>query len=295
MKNSGLRYLMGQGFKYFWNNKIMSITSVSVLATCLLIIGSFWLTYLNVQDNLKLISAENEIVVYTVAGLSDTQTASIGTKISQLENVASSVFVSKEEGLEIYKEQFPDQAELLTDMESDNPLSDAYHIQVKEISEFDETVEQLNRLDGVEKIRSRSDIAEKLDTIGTVITVISTFIMVLLLAVSLFILVNTIKLALFAYRKEISIMKYVGATDHFIRFPFIIDGVLMGLMAGLISFFAQKYLYAYMGETMSVLGNIITIFPFATVQKEVFLSFMLAGLGVGVLGSAITIKRYLDV
>lgn len=295
MRGNGLGYLIKEGLKYFWTNKVMSITSVSVLATCLLITGSFWLAYLNIDQNLKDISADNEIVVFLYQDADDVTVKSVGNRILEIGNVANSVFVSKEEGLEQYREQFPDQEELLADMENDNPLSDSYHITIKDLEQFDETVYQLEQIDGIEKINSRPDIAKKLVTIGQVVTFISIFVMALLLAVSLFILVNTIKLARFAYRKEINIMKYVGATDWFIRWPFIIDGAIMGILAGGIAFFAEKYLYLYLMDALKELSFIITMIPFVQLQGMVLLGFMGFGLSVGVIGSGITIRRYLDV
>ena len=185
MRGNGLGYLIKEGLKYFWTNKVMSITSVSVLATCLLITGSFWLAYLNIDQNLKDISADNEIVVFLYQDADDVTVKSVGNRILEIGNVANSVFVSKEEGLEQYREQFPDQEELLADMENDNPLSDSYHITIKDLEQFDETVYQLEQIDGIEKINSRPDIAKKLVTIGQVVTFISIFVIITIFLASI--------------------------------------------------------------------------------------------------------------
>ncbi len=296
MRGNAVKYLISEGVKYVWINKVMSVASVGVLATCLFIMGSFWLMTQNVSVNLKMVEDQNEIVVFLSDELDESGVTRVGTRLSALDNVAQTKLTTKDEAMKDFKEKYVNQASLIESLGQENPLRNSYSIKLKDLSFYDETLYQIEGISGIESIRSRSDITDKLVAIGSVLSFLGALVMGLLLVTSLFIIVNTIKLARFVHRKEINIMKYVGATNWFIRWPFIIEGGVLGLIAGVLAFGAQWYIYVYVIETLFSTNNLlISIIPFEELSRGVLTAFLAGGSAIGVIGSAITIRKYLEV
>ncbi|MBC8535593.1 permease-like cell division protein FtsX [Feifania hominis] len=296
-RGNSFHYYIKQGWQYFWHNKMMSLASVGVLVACLLIMGSFWLIVQNMTRNIDIVEGKNEVVLYVDENADVERSVEIGTSLRAIENIATVRYLPKDEAFDDWKSRFPEQADLFSDLEEkgDNPLRNSYIVTMKDLELYDETVYTIENIPDVAKVVTRKDLIDQLLGVGHVINVIGYTIMGLLFLASLFIIVNTIKLARFVYRKQINIMKCVGATDWFIRWPFIIEGALIGLLAGLIAYGLQYYVYNYLILSTIESLKILSAIPFSAVWSVLFGGFVGGGLLVGVLGSAITIRKYLEV
>jgi cell division transport system permease protein len=290
-------YFISQGCKYFWSNKYVSMAAVGVLAACLFIMGNFWLVYQNVDVNLKMLQDENETVLFLNDDLTDEQITEIGKRIAAIENVDKCEFVTKEQAFEDYKEAYSDEQDLYADIEEKgiNPLRDYYVITMKDLALYDETIYQFQQLDGVYRVRMRKDIIDGMQQVAKAIYFVCYWIMGLLFAASLFIIVNTIKIARFVNRRQINIMKFVGATDWFVRWPFIFEGALIGFSAAALGFAVEWYAYTYVMEKLAAAIKAITIITFQQAFTPLLFAFIGCGLVVGILGSAISIRKYLDI
>ncbi len=296
MINSNFFYFIGQGIKYFWSNKFVSLAAVGVLAACLFIMGNFWLIYQNVELNIDKMENENETVLFVddeMEGAVD----SVKAALEIIANIDTITFKSKEEAFIEYKESYSDEQDLLSELEANNinPLPNSYTVSMKNIELYDETLYQLEQIEGVSSIRARSDTVEGIMSVANTVYFISYWIMGLLFFASMFIIMNTIKIARFVNRKTINIMKLVGATDWSVRWPFIYEGAIIGLLAAVISFGFEWYAYDYVTENFIETINIVNILPFADVASTLFITFMGAGLSIGVIGSALSIRKYLDI
>lgn len=293
MKGNGIRYFFRQSFRYFWSNKIMSFASVGVLATCLFIMCTFLLVAINLNNNIRGIEEKNEIVCFVDETLDDAGVTAVGERLAALPNVSECVFVPKEEALAEYKEQFGENSSVFDGLD-ENPLRHSYTVKLENLDQFDETLAQVESTEGVAYVRSSKDVVDGIISLRNVVATVSFWIMVLLLLSSLFIIVNTIKLARFVYRKQINIMKYIGATDWFIRWPFILEGGFIGLLAGGLSFGMVWYAYYALLEKLTVNNFLFSILPFSNFVYLALGILLGGGILIGVLGSAITIRKYLD-
>ena len=218
MRFSGLGYLIKEGFKNIWHNRIMSIASVCVLVSCMVLTGTAVLFSNNVARIVEAVSGNNQTTFYLDDGLSGAEVKQIGKSIENTKNIASVKFYSKEEAFKRYKKTLGDVVfERLNDQ---NPLPDAYIVKMKDLSKYSSTVKTVLAIKGVESVQSRREIAEKLTSIDNLVQNLSLWILIALGVISLFIISNTIRATMYSRRFEISIMKSVGATNHFVRFPF---------------------------------------------------------------------------
>ena len=288
MKISSLRYLTKEGFRNVWVNRLMSLASVTVLMACLIMIGLGTMLYLNVDLLLNKIESQNVVLVYIEDGV---EPSVVGNKIKVIDNVSNCEFVPKEDAWDAQKKLMGDDAVLLEGME--NPMPDAYKVTVADLTKFDSTVNELKMLDNVESIRENGDVADKLVSIRKAVTIVAIGIVVLLFLVSLFIISNTIRITMFSRKLEISIMKAVGATNWFVRWPFMIEGMLLGVISSVLSFGALIGLYQGM---IKVFNDMITLFkpvPFMDYALYIILAFLGIGVFTGTFGSLISMRKYL--
>lgn len=294
MKSKSLGYLTKEGFRNLRVNKLMSFASITVLFSCLLMIGIAFMLLVNIGQLIDGIEAQNVIMVYlddniTQQGISETE-----GEIRQLPNIEKCTFVSKEEAYQQVLSELDAVKDYLEGLK--NPLPDAYRVTVADMSMFDSTVESLRQTSGVQSVRENSELAGQLAAARDAVTYISAGVIGLLLVVSLFIISNTIKVTMFSRRLEISIMKSVGATNSFIRWPFMIEGMFLGLIAGIISVFATWGVYELVLRSLS---SVMTTFglddsvPFLNYAPWLLLAFVLIGMFTGVFGSASSIRKYL--
>ena len=292
MKGASLKYLTKEGFRNVWVNRLMSLASITVLMACLVIIGLGTMIYFNINALLDNIESQNVVMVYVQDGISDEDTSRMGNEIKVMENVEDCIFVPKEDAFQAQLESMGDDAVLLEGLE-ENPLPDAYKVVVADLTQFDTTVNQLKALSNVESVRENSDLADKLVSVRKAVTIVIAGMVALLFIVSLFIISNTIRITMFSRKLEISIMKAVGATNWFIRWPFMIEGMVIGVASSIISFALLAGLYQGM---IYVFKNILAIFTpvaFGAYAGWIFLIFMGIGIFTGSFGSLISMGKYL--
>lgn len=291
MKGASLGYLTKEGFRNVWVNRLMSLASITVLMACLVIIGLGSMLFFNINALLDKIESQNVIMVYIEDGTTDEQMDKLEKDIYGLGNVEKCDFVSKEEAFENSKEEMGEDAALLEGME--NPMPDAYKITVTDMTLFKHTVKGLTKLEHIESVRENSDVADKLIDIRHAVTIVIAGMVLLLFIVSLFIIANTIRITMFSRRLEISIMKAVGATNWFIRWPFMIEGVVIGVISSLVSIGVLAGLYygvAYVFEDLLALFKPV---EFGQYAGYIFLLFALIGTFTGSVGSLISMGKYL--
>lgn len=325
MKMGSIKYLIKEGFRGTWANRLMSLASIGVLVACMVVIGLAILISENVTLAIGQLEKQNVVMVYMKDynwalysdslelpdearegadenGILDSDyvihneedAKALCDKIAAIANVDSVEFISSETGLETVKEDmFEGQEEYFSflDDQYGNPLSASAKVTMKEMALFDETVKQIESLDGVDVIQSHGDLAEKIDTIKQGIYVAGFWIIAILIVISLVIVSNTIRVTMYNRKLEISIMKAVGATDAFVRIPFVIEGMIIGLVSALISEGLIYFCYRVATEKISaMLGNVVA---FGDVAVYLLLVFVAIGVFAGALGSAIMIGKYL--
>ena len=288
-------YFLSEGFHSIFTHGFMSFAAVCMIVCCLLIMGSFTLVAVNAQHNFEDLEAENQFTAYIEDTLTQDQARGLQDDIEAIPNVARAEFVTKEEA----------QAEFEADYEG-NPLfeglpsdvyRDRFHIYLDDISQLTETEAAVGQVAGVAWTKSAPEIAEGFTVIRNIAGAVALIRVVILLAVSLFIIANTIKLATFNRREEIAIMKMCGATNAFVRWPFIFEGLILGLVGALLAFFLQWGVYVLVGNAISgsdTIGLIRTL-PFQPMALRVLGVFILTGFVVGAGGSVVAIRKFLQV
>ena len=297
MTGSSFRYLFKEGFRNTWSNRMMSIASICVLMSCLVLIGCASMIFLNIESLLGRIAEENVVMVYIQDDTSDADIAAMDTQLKGLDNVKEVEFVPKEDAwadqLSTMEEA---QAQFFTEISSDIPLPDAFKVTVDDLTYFDQTVSQIEQLDHIDTIRENKDLAEKLVTIRHGVEVISIVIVAVLLAISVFIISNTIKLTVYSRRLEISIMKSVGATNSFVRLPFVVEGMILGIISGVISLGLVWAFYEFAIHQFSDLLSSLQLdaLNFADYALPMLGIFIAIGIVTGVGGALISMGRYLN-
>lgn len=293
MKRYRFTYFIGQSFKGLWRNGIMSIASITVLMSCLVVIGSFALLILNIDINLEKLGLLNEIVVFIDGSKTDEEVAAIGEQIKALDNVDSVDFISKEQALEEERQRYEDYPELFEQIENDNPLRDSFVITYIDNAKASTLSYQLGQIDGIATVNVRLDLAVTIEKLKNGISLVLVWFMAILFAVSIFVIINTIKLAVHSRRTEISIMRYIGATEWFVILPFIFEGIIIGIISSLLAYLIEGYMYSYVVSMIDENFKMVTILDFASIRTEVVLAFIAIGVVTGIIGSTISTRKYL--
>ena len=313
MSGSSFRYLIKEGFRNTWTNRMMSVASICVLLSCLVLIGSASMIFLNINSLVSKIENENVIMVYigdkTLEESNNDNSLDIdstitqqdidemGEKLRAMSNVQDVEFVAKETAWQEQLDTMEDaQAELFSEDKDKIPLPNAYKVTVRDLSQFTATVDEIKQLDHIYTVRQNTDLAKKLDTISRGISVIAIVIIAVLFVISLFIISNTIKLTVYSRRLEISIMKSVGATNSFVQLPFIVEGIILGVISGVISLGAVWGFYEFavsrLKDVFSSIGlDALKFVDYALPMLGVFVAI---GVVSGVGGSLITMRKYLN-
>lgn len=293
MKHYSPLYFLGQSIKGLWRNGVMSFASITVLMSCLVVLGGFALIVVNIDINLEKLGLLNEIAVFVELDATDEDVDRIKSEIESLDNIESVEHVTKEEGLEDLKNEDPEYAYLYEDIDEDNnPLTDMFIIKYSDTSKVSSLDYQLRQIEGIRKVNNRQDIAVMMDNMKSGILLIFVWFLAILFVVSVFVIINTVKLAVFARRNEISIMRYVGATSSFITLPFVFEGAIIGVISGSLAYFIEWYVYKYIEDMMLSDLPIITFLKFSDAALYVFLGFIGIGVVTGVIGSCISLSRY---
>lgn len=286
-------YLIKEGFKNIWTNRMMSLASVIVLVSCLIITGAAFLISFNVTHLISKIGDDDQITVYLDYDLNDLQSIKLGSQISKIDNIEAYSFYSKEDALKQYEQVLGNIYESMQD--DSNPFGNAYKVKLHDLSQYKKTVDEIKKIDGVSAVSDRSDIAGKLTKLNYFVTIVGSWVVLVLALVTLFIISNTIKMTMYSRRYEISIMKSVGATNSFIRVPFVIEAMVIGLISGLAA--AGVICSVYMpirSAAASIIGFIgESTFTVKQIMFPTLIVMSLTGLLIGIIGSIISITRYL--
>lgn len=287
-------YLTKEGIRNVWSNRMMSFASVAVLVSCLLIIGLAVLLYANINAALESVQDQSVIMVYLADDISDTDASKAGQDIRMIADVEDASFVSKEQAYQEQLKELGDDAALMEGM-TDNPLPDAYRVQLKTLENYDNVVENLKSIANVDSVRGNSDLAGQVRELKNAASIVCIGMIAILLIVSLFIISNTVRVTMYNRRLEISIMKAVGATNWFVRWPFIVEGIVIGIISGLLS---EGLVYGLYELTMKAVSGVFSVLgdqpiSFGSYAGPMLLCFILVGVLAGTLGSIISMSRYL--
>jgi len=298
MKHFKFGYFLSEGFHSIFTHGLMSFAAVCMIVACLLIMGTFSLVAVNIGGMLGELERDNEFLAYVDETLTEEEVERLGERLRALPNVASAEFGTKEEAREAYVAKYGDSenADLFAEL-PDETFRDRYRIKVVDIEQFGQTVQTVRDTAGVGGIRAETEIAQGFVVISNVASGVAIILILMLLIMSLFIISNTTKLATFTRRDEIAIMKMCGATNSFVRWPFIFEGMILGLTGAVLAFFLEWGIYALIGEAISTSDTIklISVIPFQEMALWVLGIFAGTGLVVGVGGSALTIRKFLQV
>ena len=301
MKWSSFQYLTKQGLHNLRANRLMSLASIGVLTACLLLTGIAGLFSANVNSLVEYLGDQNETVVYLDQGLSDEELASVDQTLRSMPGLAAVTYVSQEEVLETYKGYMSEYADLFNDFEEDNPFHANYRVVLENLNQLDEMIAQLEQIDGVYSVSAPTQLSSVFLTIQRAVTYAGWALVAVLALVSVVVISNTIWLTVFARRKEINIMKYVGATNGFIRWPFFVEGTSVGLISGLLA--AGLVIGAYalvvnrVGAMSGFWGPILgsCLLSVGQVWPAVLGAFLIFGVVIGSIGTATSIRKYLEV
>lgn len=298
MKYNILTYLIGEGFSNVFKNRKQAIISISMMCITMLIFGIFFVIAENLNHFVNEVEGEQGIQVYMKKGVTDEQIQALKRQLLEINGINTVEFVSQADALQEIKDKFGDKASLLEGRdESIFPVS--YIITLTDLSKSSEIQEQISKLDNIEEIRSSNETISTLVKIAKGIRIATYVISACLIVFAIFIITNTIKLTVHARRREISIMKYVGATNSFIRWPFAVEGMIIGLLSGIISIVLLYGIYSLASSNDSFLGFIskmgLTLLHFSDMFTLIILVYLILGIVVGVLGSTISMRKYLKV
>ncbi len=284
-------YFILEALKSLKRNGVMTFASIAVLMSCLVVVGGFFLLVYNIDVNLENFGVMNKIEVFSEFDASPAEIEKLEKDIRALDNVADVIHTTKEQRLAAIKETYQAYEDITDD---ENPLSDSFEVTYTDNSKVPDLVHQLNSLEGVRKINNRYDLAKKIESFKHTVMMIFIWFLAILFVVSLFIIVNTIKLALSSRKKEIEIMRYVGASKWFITLPFIIEGVLIGAVSGALSFFIVKAVYSVVTKQMADVLQMLIVVDFKTIGTPLLFAFLGIGILTGIIGSFISITKHLN-
>ncbi|MGM9615778.1 MAG: permease-like cell division protein FtsX [Oscillospiraceae bacterium] len=295
MKSSKIGYLIKEGFKSITTHGFMSFATVTIVIACLVIMGSFALIAANISGMLDELEANNEVIAYVEETLSEEEARALQDDIEYIGNVSSVEFVTREQAMEEFASQYDDET-LFQDVDS-TVFRDRYVIYLHDIGLMEQTQQDLSRINGIAKVNAYLEVAEGFVTVRNVVSAVSLILIVVLVVVSVFIMSNTVKLATYSRREEIAIMKMVGASNGFIRFPFIVEGLVLGILGGALGFLLEWGIYDIVTNRImtGLMGNLITVIPFDSVKMIVLAIYIGVGIVVGAFGSSIAIRNYLRV
>lgn len=276
-------------------NNWMSIASVSTVAVSLLILGMFLIIVLNLNNMASHLESQVEISVYLEDGMNDQKTKDLGEKLKAMSAVESVTFVSKEKAMERFKQRLGDQQNLLEALEDTNPLPNAFEVRTKQPELVKATADNISKIEGVESAKFGQDVIEQLFELTKMIRIFGVVIIGFLTLATIFIISNTIRLTVFARRREIGIMKYVGATDWFIRWPFLMEGMLLGFLGSLIATIILRGSYSAITTKIYETLTFLPLIPEYPFLNHISLLLLVVGTAIGALGSTISLKRFMNV
>lgn len=302
MRISTIGYQTKQGFKNIGRNKMFSVASIATMAACIFLFGIFFSIVTNFRYMVQKAEEGVAITVFFDEEATGAQIKKIGDELKSQDGVLKVNFVSADEAWDSFKDEyFGDAKELADGFKDDNPLSgsDNYEVYMSDVSKQKDVVSYAEKLDGVSKVNKSDVVAKTLTSVNRLIYYVSIVLIGILLAVSIFLISNTVTMGITVRREEIAIMKYIGAKDGFVRAPFIIEGLVIGLIGAVIPLVILYFVYdkavAYVMAKFSLLNNIIEFLPVTTVYRTLLPVGLILGVGIGFIGSAFTIRKHLRV
>lgn len=302
MKLSGFKYLANQGVENIWKNKMMAFATFCVLLISLLLVGAAGLFYININSMILGLSDQNEIAVYVNIGTSEERVSEIQTELSTLDNVNKVEYISKQQALERMQNQINSRGRAIFNyIEGYDFMPDGFSVTVKNNDLIADTTESISMMPDIQEVQSSTQVAEFLRELRKMATLIAGAVIIALAVVSMIMISNTTKASVYARREEIQIMKYVGATNIFIRMPFFVEGMVTGLFSGTGAFFITwaiyRSVYRILTSQTALMSafNIGSIIPFGQIRIYVFISYIVVGSLVGAIGSVISTSRHLNV
>ncbi len=293
-----LGYLFHEGFSSIGKHGFMSFASVTIIVACLIIMGSFSLLAVNVDQMIRKLETQNEMLAFVKEDYSESQARAIEPKLEAINNVSKVEFITREQAMDNFKKSYSNRS--LFEGIDETTFRARYVIYLNDISLMQETQTQIGQVTGIDDVNAPIEISKGMVTFRNVVAAVSIILIVILFIVAVFIMSNTIKLTTFGRREEIAIMKMVGATNNFIRTPFVIEGLTLGILGAAIAFGLQWGIYTLITEKImgTIAGkfiNVLTVMPFTDLALDVGLVFLGVGVVVGAFGGAIAIRNYLKV
>ncbi len=286
-------YFFSEGVGNMFSHGFMSFAAIGITVACLVVMGTFSLVAYNAEVQLETLESEYEILAFVDETCDDARTQQVGRALSKIANVKDVEFITKEQATESFEKKYENDY-MLQDLDAEI-FRDRYAVFVSDLNAVNQTAEAIRGVEGVAKVRVDEDIAGGFITLRNVAGIVCIALIAILLVVSVFIISNTIKLTTFDRRDEIAIMKMVGATDGFIRWPFVYEGFFLGLISAVVAFLLQWLLYASVAKslTMSDTMQLLKIVPFETIWQPVMVIFGAAGILIGIGGSLTAIRKFL--
>ena len=299
MKYNVLTYLIGEGISNIFKNKKQAATSFGTMCVIMIFFGICFILVGNFNNFIKQVETKQGIQAYITNDSTDEEIKDLGEKINALDGVNTIEFVSKKEALQHMKDKLGDKSYLLDGYDENNVFPSSYIVTLTDLSKSTEVQKEIKEMENIKKVTSSDETIEALIKIAKGVKIGSYVIIIALVGVSIFIISNTIKLTVYARRKEISIMKYVGATNSFIRWPFIVEGVIIGLISGAISLAIIAGIYILIGQNAGFVGFLsklgLKLLDFSDMFNLILIIYLVLGVGIGVLGSSLSMRKYLKV
>ncbi len=294
MKNSKFAYYIGQAFQGIFRNGVMSVASIAVLMSCLVVLSCFGLLVANINVNLDNLGLMNEIVVFLEYDLEEAQIVEIEEQIKAIDYIDPACVkrVTADEGLNIMQEQAGDYGYLYEEYRDDNPLSDSFEITQIDSEKITSITYSLRQIEGVRETKDQLDLANMISSFKSGVTVIFVWFLAVLFIITVFVIINTVKLSVYSRKSEIGIMRYMGATGWFISFPFVLEGAFIGIIAAIPAFFIEYGLYRYTVNAMNGALDMLIFIPVADVTSILLIGSFAIAVFTGVLGSTISLSKY---
>lgn len=294
-----ISYLIGEGIRNVFKQKKSTAASLMIMCAAMLIFGIFFIMGENINHMMTSIEKSQGIQVFVKNEATEEQVKEIGEKLRKLEGINTVDYVSKEAALQQMKEKFEERKDLLAGYDEKNIFPESYVVTLTDLNLTKQVEEQIKNIENVKRITSSDETIATLIKLGKTIRIVTGIILVMLVVISIFIISNTIKLTVHARRREISIMKYVGATNSFIRWPFIVEGIIIGIVSGLISILIVGLSYNAISENViksDIVNKInFSLVSFSDMFSLIILVYMVLGIGIGIVGSSISMRKYLKV
>ena len=293
MKMPKIGYSLKLALVGLFKNSVMTLSSIFVLLSCLVIMGTFYLVIENINYNIEKIDGFNKIVLFIDKEADEFEVAEIGDKLRKIKGVADVEFISKEDALESQVSQYTEAEFLLETYRDNNPLKDSYSITYEPGTDVETLRMNIElEIDHISKLNVNMDVVNQIQNIKQAVAIIFFWLLILLFVVSLFVIVNTIKLSVYSRRNEISLMRHIGATNLFVSTPFLMEGLAIGAISGGIAYAVQYLIYKYLILGLVDQYEIISILPFADVKNFIIIGFIAIGIATGFVGSLISLKKY---